>query len=219
VRVLELLTYHTLLGALLAAVAGYALPGLLTRRTEATEEVEAAPAAATGAPVATAVRRDSVERAAVPAAVGARAPAEDGSVTGAHRAVDEEPTIVGAETRADRVGAPAGVDGPAETGHEPVSPQPKEGDALAGASAATEADEAKPAVIDRPTTSDRPTADHAAPHTTNGAAADDQRSGATSTENPHIMSGPATESPASHAAPTAITVRRRSGGLLSMLRR
>ncbi len=33
VRVLEMLTYHSLLGAVMAALAGYALPGLATRRT------------------------------------------------------------------------------------------------------------------------------------------------------------------------------------------
>src|SRR5207248_5832780 len=55
VRVLEVLTYHTLLGALLAAAAGYALPGLLKRRTKAAEEAEAVPPATTG-PVASPVR-------------------------------------------------------------------------------------------------------------------------------------------------------------------
>jgi hypothetical protein len=45
VRVLEMLTYHSLLGAVMAALAGYALPGLATKRTAAAE-AEAAGAAA-----------------------------------------------------------------------------------------------------------------------------------------------------------------------------
>ena len=41
VRVLEVLGYHTLLGTIIAALAGYALPGLVTRRAEAEAEAEA----------------------------------------------------------------------------------------------------------------------------------------------------------------------------------
>ena len=41
VRVLEMLGYHTLLGTIIAALAGYALPGLVTRRAEAEAEAEA----------------------------------------------------------------------------------------------------------------------------------------------------------------------------------
>ncbi|MGZ6616571.1 MAG: hypothetical protein ACXVFQ_19375 [Solirubrobacteraceae bacterium] len=41
VRVLEMLGYHTLLGTIIAALAGYALPGVVTRRAEAEGEAEA----------------------------------------------------------------------------------------------------------------------------------------------------------------------------------
>ena len=55
VRVLEMLTYHTLLGAVMTALAGYALPGLARRRVAA---AEAEPAVAGGRERAVAAERD-----------------------------------------------------------------------------------------------------------------------------------------------------------------
>ena len=49
VRVLEMLGYHTLLGTIIAALAGYALPGLVTRRAEAEAEAAAETEAAVAA--------------------------------------------------------------------------------------------------------------------------------------------------------------------------
>lgn len=70
VRVLEMVTYHPLLGAVIAGLAGYALPGLVTRRAEAAAadaEARAAPAAAGENAVATrqlpSVRREEVDAA------------------------------------------------------------------------------------------------------------------------------------------------------------
>jgi len=221
VRVLEELTYHTLLGSLLAAVAGYALAAPLRRRTEAAADAEAAPAGETAAPVPSPARQASVERAAVPAAVAGSRPADEGSaVTRKHRVVgDEEPTVAAAEPRAGRVGVPGGVDARAETAHEPASPRGEAADGSVAAGRARENDEAAPAIIDRPTTSDGATADRTEPSATNGAAADDQRASATSTQNADSRSAPASEPPTSRAAQAPITVRRRRGGLLKMLRR
>src|SRR5438270_425131 len=58
IRVLELLTYHTLLGVIIAALAGYALPGLETRRAAAEAEAEAGVGAAGAAGAGTAAERD-----------------------------------------------------------------------------------------------------------------------------------------------------------------
>jgi hypothetical protein len=48
VRVLEMLSYHTLLGALMAALAGYALPGFVRRRAWVADPAAAGTGAAVG---------------------------------------------------------------------------------------------------------------------------------------------------------------------------
>jgi hypothetical protein len=101
VRVLEMLTYHTLLGSLMAALAGYALPGLVTRRVPAGETAEAAPAEATATRVgpATAVeeahtRTAVTDRQAIPD----RPAAEDGAEPATNGgAADERPANVTSE--------------------------------------------------------------------------------------------------------------------------
>jgi hypothetical protein len=75
VRVLEMLTYHTLLGSLMAALAGYALPGLVTRPTRAeTAEAAPAPAAATPTAIATTAPATRAELPREPGDRQARAP-------------------------------------------------------------------------------------------------------------------------------------------------
>jgi hypothetical protein len=220
VRVLEVLTYHTLLGSVLAAVAGYALPGVVRRRTEATEEAEPTRTAGTAAPVASRVPPGSVERAARPAPlVGSTAADDDSSDTRAHR-LEGEPatTVVGADPRPGRAGAPSGADVYAQAAEEPVSPSAEATDAHVGAGAARKTDDGKPAVVDGSTTSDAAGDDRIAPSATNGPAADDQRAPATTTQNTDSGNAPATEEPTSPAGSTPVTVRRRRGGLFSMLR-
>jgi hypothetical protein len=159
VRVLEMLTYHTLLGSLMAALAGYALPGLITRKRQAAHEPEAAAAEPTAAPIAT-----------------------------------------------------------AEPRREPVSRQPQTTGAPAGAAAATDGAHTRTAITDREATPDGATHDETAPPARNGASADEQLDTANA-QNGDTRSAPGSGPPRTHATTAPITMRRRRGGLLSILRR
>ncbi len=132
VRALEILGYHTLLGTLIAALAGYALPGPVTRRAEA--EVEVGTAEADGVPApATApaggARRPIPERSAVAAEP---ATTEIDHPVAAHDYDDEETTEYPAErTDPDDAGEArtAVMDHP-----EPAPPPESAADEAAGSS-------------------------------------------------------------------------------------
>jgi hypothetical protein len=94
IRALEAITYHTGLGVVIAALAAFALPGFLTRRTA----VAQAGAGAGGAAVA------EREAAAGPARRGVDEPA----VAGETGVADREPAVAGETAVADREPAVAG---------------------------------------------------------------------------------------------------------------
>jgi pyruvate/2-oxoglutarate dehydrogenase complex dihydrolipoamide acyltransferase (E2) component len=90
-RVLEMITYHTLLGAVMAALAGYALPGFVRRRAVVAEPAAAGTTAAAARTPRTRAREEEV------AAEDRRVAAEDRRVAAEDGAVDRrEP--VGATT-------------------------------------------------------------------------------------------------------------------------
>lgn len=148
VRVLEMLTYHSALGAVMAALAGYALPGFVTRRAAAAEQAAVGAGAAAERDVATAPERSGVRNEEL-AGVGAGTRRERVAVDGeggerdAPTAVADRPTTDGGAAAAD--GGP--TDGPPTVadGH--------------------------PATEDSATAEDSAVADGAAPDATAGAAA------------------------------------------------
>ncbi len=204
VRVLELLSYHTLVGVLIAGLAGYALAGPVTRRAEA--EVEAAEAGTAAAPaVATAPARRPVTppRATTPAA----APTAAGDHTVATQQLpsvreEAEPAAPREPVAAQADTAPAPK--PAEPAAEPEQP----------------ATEPEPVVRESPT----PDAHAAEPATavidrSAGRDPDATATGDTQAADPPPADPPPAASAAGAGSGAPVTVRRRQGGLLSRLRR
>jgi hypothetical protein len=220
VRVLEMVTYHSALGAVMAALAGYALPGFVTRRAAVVGE----PAVAEPAVAEPAVGEPAGGE---PAAVGAGAA---GAGAAAERDVAAAPQRSG--VRNDEVaGAGAG------TQREPVAAGGANGDG-----------EAPTAVTDRPTTHAGATAADTRPATEESANAPAEDPAGATPEDPagtmtEDRAGATTADPAGattedratvdRVAPNATpgtmtadasngeraTVRRRRGGLLSALTR
>ncbi len=180
VRVLEMLAYHTALGSVMAALAGYALPGFIRRRAVAAEPA-AADRTAAAEPVA--ARRTAPAAAATPVAAERAAPAT-------------ERTAPAAAPRAAERTAPAA---PAPAATEPTRA-------------------AEPTTRTEPTTATESTT--AAQPTT--AAEPTTRTESTTAAQPTTAAEPTTAQGATAADPAGDdthTVRRRRGGLLSVLTR
>ncbi len=191
IRTLEMLTYHTLLGVVMAALAGYALPGLVTRRAaaEAAEEDAVAPAAVAGAGAGVDPATSRVHR---PVRTDERRPVHS-----------DEPVRLGSDTTREPVASAVGR-GDGDTHQTAVLDRPTSSELPARDDAGAPPADTEPADVD-------------APAPTQPAAASTQPAPAASQPAPAATQpAPATTS---NGSPEPTTVRRRHGGLLTRLRR
>ncbi len=205
IRALEMITYHTGLGAVIAALAGYALPGVLTRRV-AVADAGVAAGAGTVAGRETAIRP-------------ARRPVDEPATAGETAALDREPVGVRGRAAADEPAAtagtagverePAGVGAQADANRAEYAGAPDRGTYTNGGTAAERGGDYGPSGA-------YDTAD--APASTEPATTSAPGSGATSAPGPAAASAPGPADTSAPVAPTDVR-RRRRGGLLSAFRR
>lgn len=216
IRVLELLTYHTLLGVIIAALAGYALPGLVTRRTAAAEEAAAEESAVAAAPAAAPRTADDeygyARRHAVDRSDGLVAEHVDEPVAPTRRVDTPDRAYDGHGVGADRR-EPVGAG-------EPVGAVPEDRVDRPAEAPASDPGEGRMAVIDRPAAAtDASEAESARAESARAESAPTESAPAESAraESVPAESVPARD-PAPADAPAPMTMRRRRGGLFSRFR-